>query len=500
MRKAYFITFVSCLLAQSALSQSNNISRQLIFDPILIQAEQTLILESDNESSKEGGDDKNFEISYIEINSLPNLPPQLSSKPLPEKDSNTSDLQLDLATSAVSFALSINQYEQAIRALELEGGPYEARLSQELLSLGNVYQQQGDQQQALGIYDKALHVNRINNGLYSLSQKPIIEAIIDSYFSLGDLVTANDQQEYLFYLQKKAYKQSSPEFIPILEAFADWNILAFSLPLGVTTAHGPDTPAFNIATNTLDKPEIFQSFLIKRLVNAQKAYRSISQILLNNYGVEEPRLLKAEQQMALINYFFFIYFETKYETQFYDYDTAMASTSSMGYRNGRDAFQRRIQYLQEMEDTSPEDLAMAMVELGDWYVISRKRTAAAGQYEEARKILLASEASESRINEILDTPYLSPIPNFLALKNTRKANKIPKDIALNYRGYIDLEITINRYGIPTTITLLGKTVNTTPAIESRLAALLNRAQFRPRVVNDKLLSRDQFTLRYYYSY
>src|SRR5690606_1720281 len=112
-------------------------------------------------------------------------------------------------TNPEDIASSITRYERSVARFELAGGPYETRLSEELLALGSLYQRAGEHEKALGIFERASHINRVNGGLFSLEQIPIIEKTIETYLARGDLVSADAQQEYLFYLQRKNYGDRS---------------------------------------------------------------------------------------------------------------------------------------------------------------------------------------------------------------------------------------------------------------------------------------------------
>src|SRR5690606_35875940 len=104
-------------------------------------------------------------------------------------------------------------------------------------------------------------------------------------------------------------------------------------------------------------------FRTRRLINAQSIYQSIIQILLNTHGLADPSVLDFEKQLAITNYLFATSYESapqdrslcsfSYGSSQLSSDFATVSTSSLGYRQGRDALERRVEYMRSMTGISP---------------------------------------------------------------------------------------------------------------------------------------------------
>jgi tetratricopeptide (TPR) repeat protein len=93
-----------------------------------------------------------------------------------------------------------DRYQQQVESLELQGGPYDQALAEPLAGLGRHYRRQGDLQQAQVVYRRALHIVRINDGLYSKRQIPILRELLDAYREAGELETLDDRYDYYFRL------------------------------------------------------------------------------------------------------------------------------------------------------------------------------------------------------------------------------------------------------------------------------------------------------------
>ena len=89
---------------------------------------------------------------------------------------------------------------EQIQTRELSGGPYSDALAEPLSSLGNYYRDQGKFDEALDLYERALHLVRVNDGLYSERQIPLLRELLDTYRLAGDMQALDDRYEYFFRL------------------------------------------------------------------------------------------------------------------------------------------------------------------------------------------------------------------------------------------------------------------------------------------------------------
>lgn len=472
-----------------ALGLSEDELRNLIFEPALIRPVLSQI---------EGQITANNNETLTHELTLP--PPEGSNSSLQGsvQDQYYPDIELPEDSALAS---SIAQYEQSIIDFELEGGPYEAGLIEELMSLGTIYQQQGEHDKAIELFDRASHINRVNKGLFNLEQGPIIEKVINSYLAKGELIAADNQQEYLFYIQQRVYGTNSTQLLPALKTLAEWNIIAFTLRLGTNTAFSSESMAYTASPN-----RGIENFRIRRLVNAQNLYRAIIEIILINFGANDPRLLDAEKKLATTNYFYAINYDIR-STLFQNSGSQLSQSRStvfgsslLGYRSGREALERRINHLGNMPEASPDAVGKALIDLGDWHLIFKKRKSATDIYKQAYQEFISSGISAEATTEIMSPLIPVAVPTFIDQRFTTSADNLPGDEAVIYKGYIDVSFTLNRYGIPRQVTVLNRTENTAELIESRLIRNIQRTQFRPRLKAGEYQVNDPVQLRYYYTY
>lgn len=114
-------------------------------------------------------------------------------------------LRLDRVSGAAGGAVvsrvdSPEDYLAQMESMETEQGPYADGLAEPLGSLGRYYRQQGDFEQAQEAYRRALHIIRVNDGLYSERQIPLVRDLLATFRDAGDYEALDRRYEYLFRL------------------------------------------------------------------------------------------------------------------------------------------------------------------------------------------------------------------------------------------------------------------------------------------------------------
>jgi len=391
----------------------------------------------------------------------------------------------------------IRRNQLLVQETEINEGPYSPSLPQQLQALGSALQASGELDQAQRHFDQAMHIARVNHGLFSDAQIPYIHHSINNQLLKGDLLAADEQQRYLFYLNQKNLGSNSAELLPALQDFADWNIFAFNAPASMSAQMMEDGGA-NAAL-----------FRVERLLNAQHIYWSIAQILISNFGISDPRLLDAEKRIALTNWFFATSIASDAEALHLGAGTmpgtpsGLASTQTlgnMGYRQGRDALERRRNYMREMDAVSKEELLSADLDLADWMLyFSRQRMKGVEMYQDIRSEYSGQLPPEA-LAAILDPAYPERLPSFIKPAWSRAALGLPEDQALQYKGHIDVEFSLNRFGKTTSLQVLASSNPDARLVEQRLLRSLRNSQFRPRFDGDKLRDSDRIQARYYYTW
>ncbi len=99
-------------------------------------------------------------------------------------------------------------YLQQVEALEISAGPYAEALAEPLAGLARYQRNNGNLQTAQRLYQRALHIVRINDGLNSNRQLPLVRELLDTYRLAGEMEKLDERYDYFFHL----YGQGQPPF------------------------------------------------------------------------------------------------------------------------------------------------------------------------------------------------------------------------------------------------------------------------------------------------
>lgn len=113
--------------------------------------------------------------------------------------------------------------------LESDFGAYDQRQVEPLGDLGLQQLEFGDYTQALLLFKQALHVNRINNGLYHESQLRILDDIIASEIALRDWEAVDKHYSYLEHLYRRLYQLDDPRLEKGLREVSSWHVNALNV-------------------------------------------------------------------------------------------------------------------------------------------------------------------------------------------------------------------------------------------------------------------------------
>jgi hypothetical protein len=505
----------SLLLLQTAIAQAQDFTPELlIFDPVPLRIEAPAvdvgsaaasILPSDAAAATQAAGRPDNQPPYQATELLP-LP---RTNPLPVKAALEQQTLRLLGNADRVSAEDIARAEASLKQLEQAGNAYANALPEVLMDLATAYESTGDFLKAQSYLDRANHLTRVNSGLFSLDQVPVVQRIFKNALVRGDLLAADQQQEYLYFLLLKAYGKGSAELIAPLQEYARWNMQAFKTyapaalpvaPLSGTDAL-TDTPVAEVpAATVMDMAQ----FRIQHLINAQFIYKQLIDLLLTHAGNADPRLAEAQRLLAVNSYLFATQslanesvLNESLQGAYYD---GSQSLHLAGFSDGRKALERRIETLQQNDSTTPTELARSRLELVDWMIATRTRADFANIFTAAYEQYSAAGAHADELTALFDPPLPPEVPTFMVYPNTRQAFDLATDVALQYRGFIDVEYGLSRIGESQSPKILYVTPDTPEPLTAILLRAIRRGQFRPRMRDGELVANDKITARYYYTY
>lgn len=383
---------------------------------------------------------------------------------------------VEQAQELVKFAalqLESSEYRDAARTvnasvamLEAHVGRYDPMLIEPLTILGRALHGQGDYPTAIDAYERAVHVTRINGGLHSTDQVPIIYQEADSWVAAGDLERANDRHVYAYQTLLRAYGPENVEMVPGMYKLAHW----YSQQNNIFSARGLyqyAAHALSLAYGMLD------TRLIPALQGIAKTYR------LERF----PPYRDASRQSVVA------------------FSTGPSSKVMRGHGGDVNKFtdgERALQQVVKIQEANPEatvrDLAVAMLELADWNLMFERWSRAFTLYEFSYKIM-AEEGQATQ--EQLASYFGEPRPLYLPLPGGPTAS--PASIlAVPTQGFVEMAYTVTERGQIRKLT----TVASEPPdlMDFKVRKAMRTARFRPRIEAGVAVSTANLIYRHRFEY
>ena len=361
--------------------------------------------------------------------------------------------------------------------------PGDTSLIEQLSSLGSLQQQQGDYLAALETHERAVHVQRINGGLHTVDQVPLIEGMIDSYIAMGDWEQVDIYQKYLFYIQQKFYGNNDPRLITAIADLADWHIHAFTIQQGESLA--------------------------VRLSSAQMLFNAAARMVDVHFGQSDPRYVEYLRGMARSAYLvaknqdllrelaraqFRVPQELLRDMLYWSYPIVPS-----GYRAGEEALLSILEFYRG-EEGAAEQLAEATAQLADWYLLFNRRGQARNTYQEAWSVLDSEEnAGESRqrlFGQVREIPVYAFDNREWLIENLGFMEDREE---VNY-DFIDVQVDVTAWGAVRNIETVSEQSSPTSSQHNWIRRSIRDSLFRPTLVNGAMVRSDGNHFRYRYWY
>jgi len=380
---------------------------------------------------------------------------------------------------------AIDDYNTNIANIEFQGGAWDSDLVEQLRTLGNLQQQQGDHASAVEIFERAMHVNRVNAGLHNLEQVPLIEEMIESYLAMGDWENADLYYNYFYYVQQRAYGPSDPRIIPVLDELAKWHLQAFNIGFGEN--------------------------LGLRLSYAQILFSAAARMVNVHFGRSDERFVELQRSIANS-----AYLVKTNGTLMTALDTpAVRSSQSLllaqlnerdqprirGFVTGERALLEIVSFFKN-QPGSEVQYAEALAQVGDWYLIDERRSAAGEYYTQAWEILDALEDGAEQQQRLFGR--VIPIPTFAGpseeLIATMSAGAGSNQAGALRHDYADLVFDVTENGLVRNIRVISEETEENSSQFNRIRRLVRSSYFRPLLVDGERVSSEDNRFRYTYWY
>ncbi len=372
-----------------------------------------------------------------------------------------------LQIEAGEFAEAVTTLSEGIAQLERTLPRYDLGLAKPLTLLGDAQFGNDDYAAAQETYARAIHITRVNDGLHSAEQVPIVYREAEAMAAQGNVDDANARQEYAYETLRRAYGPTSESLVPGMYALAAW----------YKRTHN--------------------------IYSARELYAQASDILARIHGPDSPELLLPLRGVA----------ETYRQERFPPYITPKKrETVSLGtgsampiytaekpllvnrYSDGERALGQIIRILNDDPESSRLDAVLAVLDLADWHMLFEKYDRAFELYGRVQSLLVTDAGLAP---EELDRYFGQPMPLYLPMPDNPAA---PPAALRNRRteGYVDLGYTVTERGNVTRLETLG--AEPPGLMDVKVRRAMRIARFRPRFVDGEPVATDRLKYRHRFLY
>ncbi len=377
----------------------------------------------------------------------------------PAADAPTPSADVTESEQSPHKAADLDGFYQAIQS-EQALGPYNPTLSESFYNLGLALQQNQQHQKALDIFHRALHVIRINSGIYSLAQSPVLRAIIDSHRALNRVEDTTADYHHLLWLHVKSLGEQDPRLIPVLNELSHWHLNAYTLESTeadfdhLATSHSLNNAALGLAETT--------GAPYTRRVELLRTHALTSFFLAGHQGDDWRSAYDSR-------------FRFNTEPLNSGLPTRGEVLTSSSYRNGRVAYEEIIAILEQQPTATAEEKIRAYTELGDWYLLFNRRETALATYAQALTLAQQMAVPEKVTNRFFSAPHLLPAIWADGAGTTEVANP--------GNSYVEARLDVSKTGTPSNVEVVASLPEDDVILRRTVRSRLKKARFRPRFVD-----------------
>ena len=345
---------------------------------------------------------------------------------------------------------------------------------------GRALQQAGRHREAIRAFRRAIHLQRINEGLDSPAQLTLWERVLESQLALGLREAADGTQENLYRL-RRGHATAPAERLAAARAYSDWKreryldgvgSAAYRDLLAMADVHEEALAALRAAgdsANVAEVPHLYHRLEVEYLVSTYAGENSpVTHVHSGGVGLAD------------------------YETAT-DLDAdRFRCLRKHNFRNGRETLERIIAVLEAQPEQDVEALAAAKIALGDWYLWWHRRGRALANYREAWALY------EGDGDPATDPAALFPGPRELPDAEAFSTGRAPDRYQQPARALVRFEV--SRLGEVRGIEFLELDPGDAPGARSALYQLLKNYRFRPLLRDGEVVAASDVVRRYRYHY
>jgi len=375
----------------------------------------------------------------------------------------------------------VTSVTEQIEEIQSAQGIASPELIAPLTNLGLILREQGDVALAIATFERARHLVRVNYGLSSFKEAPLVRQLVQIEEARGNAAAAWELEQQLLGM---IYRSPGPRpgATQMLREIADkradvlerYSVGEFppQIELGCYYAGPRRRDGLEVAPASCRSGS---SWSVKQALydEATRYYFDVMEMIRFSEGPSSDDLPEIYTAVLRASY-----------AARNDYGTEYQGRGML-----RAIYERHVKY------AAPLPVQMdALLQRVDWdllYAGGRKKNEAAFQaYEALYERFQQEDLEQSLLDEMFSPSAPVVLPAFMP--NPLASNETPGS-----SGYIDVAFEITKYGEGKSIEILDTSTNTTEAARLRLRDLIKWNRFRPRMANGAFEDPARVVVRYY---
>lgn len=344
--------------------------------------------------------------------------------------------------------------EEKLKQLESEFDAYNPAIAETSLDIANRLVERAQYADALVAYRRTLHLLRVNEGLHTDRQIPVLENMIETHYQIGEYEEAGETLERLSVMYSRSFGDMSPELIPHLKNRGDWHLGAFFYGVGNSA--------------------------LRHLLEAHNAYSKIVTIQQTVERFYDPKI---HAILSAVNYNMAIYVEEAQSQSSFgsnqneSLNEQQAGLSVNSYRRGKSQLEKGLALARKSSNQA--DAITALVQLADWEQLFSKRFSARKLYVEAFHQTQTLEPTHE-LFDLFSRPKLLPAFNISELSKTpNNREAVP----------VNLSIDISAWGTCRNVKVVESNIDSQNTRANRRAIrAANSSIFRPVIIDGEPVS------------
>jgi tetratricopeptide (TPR) repeat protein len=328
-----------------------------------------------------------------------------------------------------NFEAAIQNYSASISLLERSESMLSGRLIDPLRGLGDTYRESGQPHLALPVYERALHLNHVNEGPHNLHQLEILDTMMAAEEEAAHPDSALEIIDRMSALHARRFGTGSEEMLPVLARRA-------------------------AVQNRLGRHQ-----------DERLTYLDVVRIIEDHRGESDVSLIEPYSAIG--------------RTYLHEVGEIVFRSEPTG-QTGETFLKRALEVARKNPDADGMIQTQLLIQLADYYTVMNAHDKARRNYRSAWNILSRNGRLEERRN-VLETnvPIIRPKLDQYANFGYRSAAETSADTTY-IEGYIVARFAVNERGRATDIEVVEADPADFSAMETRVQRTLRESVFRPR--------------------